>query len=325
MSPWLEWGIPVINWFQSLGDWLIGPMNFFTFLGDQEFFLLILPAILWCFDVGLGFRIGIILLTSSGVNSALKLGFGLPRPYWVSTKIRALKAANGFGLPSGHAQTSLAMWGRLAAWIGRTRGYIIFGLLVFLISISRTFLAVHFPTDTLVGWFVGGTILIGFLVLEKPVLERLRRLSVGGQMVTALIASLIILGLGVGTFTLTAGREVPSDWVTTASAAFPEADTIDPRSLNDLFSAAGTLFGIGAGGALLFAWGGFDPRGPWWKRLGRYLLGAITIGAIFFGLKIIFPSGDSILALSLRYIRYAIVGLWASYLGPRIFVALGLA
>jgi membrane-associated phospholipid phosphatase len=325
MNSWLEWGIPVINWFQNLGDWMIGPMNVLTLLGDEESYFLIFSIIIWCFDVGLGFRISTILLTSSSVNSVLKLAFGLPRPYWVSTQIKALKAATGFGLPSGHAQTSLAMWGRLAAWIGRFWGYIAFGLLIFLISVSRIFLAVHFPTDTLVGWFLGGTILIAFLRLERPIIERICRLSVSAQVGTAFFASLIILGLGWGTLILTSDRPVPSAWLTTAATLFPEAEPINPRSLKDVISSAGTLFGIGSGGAMLFSWGGFKASGPWRKRLGRYVLGVITIGALFLGLERVFPSGDTMLALSLHYVRYALVGLWASYLGPRLFVALQLA
>ena len=36
----LEWGIGLILVLQELGDWLIGPMNVFTFTGNIEFYLL---------------------------------------------------------------------------------------------------------------------------------------------------------------------------------------------------------------------------------------------------------------------------------------------
>jgi len=325
MNPWLEWGIPVITWLQNLGDWLIGPMNFFTFLGEEEFFLLMMPAILWCFDVRLGFHVGLIMLASSGINSAFKLVFGFPRPYWVSTQVRALKSANGFGLPSGHAQTSLAIWGRLAAGIGRGWGYIALGLLIFLISISRLFLAVHFPTDTLVGWLIGGSLLACFLLLEKPVCERLRRLPTSTQILGALLASLLLLSLGLVVFAATSGRPIPSTWVVNAAAAIPESEPINPRDLSGIIAATGTLFGIGAGGVLLFSWGRFDARGPWSRRALRYIVGAVGIAALYFGLKLFFPSGDTLLAQTLRYVRYAVVGFWAAYLAPRLFVALRLA
>ena len=103
MSPWLEWGIPVITWLQGLGDWLIAPMRIITFLGNEEFLLILLPTILWCFDVGLGIRVGMIYIVSGGLSTSLKLLFGTPRPYWVSKEVRALSTATGFGVPSGHS------------------------------------------------------------------------------------------------------------------------------------------------------------------------------------------------------------------------------
>lgn len=325
MNPWLEWGVPIITWFQSLGEWLIGPMKFFTFLGEKEFFLLFVPTILWCFDVSLGFRLVLMYLTSSSINGVLKLVFGFPRPYWVNTQIKAYKAANGFGLPSGHAQSSLAVWGLLAARIRRGWVYVTLGLLIFLISLSRIFLAVHFPTDTLVGWFVGGLILWGFLSFERPLTERLQRLSVGRQILLALLASLVLLAVALGASAATAARPVPVTWISTSHSAFPEAEPINPRDLGDFVAAAGTLLGVGTGGALLFSWGGFNAGGSWGKRALRYGVGAIGIFAIYFGLKLVFPAGVSFLAHSLRYLRYALLGFWAAYLGPRIFVAFRLA
>ena len=38
-------GIEVILYLQVLGEWLIGPMKFFTFLGNEEFYLFVAPAL----------------------------------------------------------------------------------------------------------------------------------------------------------------------------------------------------------------------------------------------------------------------------------------
>jgi membrane-associated phospholipid phosphatase len=325
MSPWLEWGIPVITWLQGLGDWLIAPMRVITFLGNEEFLLILLPTILWCFDVGVGFRVGLIYIFSGGLSTSLKLLFGTPRPYWVSKEVRALSTAAGFGLPSGHSLSSIAVYGRIALGIGARWAYIIFGTLIALIALSRMFLAVHFPTDVIVGLLVGGLLLFLFVRLEKPLGDRLRRMSLGHQIVIAVIASLVLVGLGLGVTAATAGRPMPLDWVETAAEAVPDAEPIEPQSLKDMLAASGALLGIGVGGALLFSWDGFDPRGPWSKRLIRYIVGIIGIVALYFGLKLIFPSGETFVAQFLRYLRYAVVGLWAVYLAPRLFVALRLA
>jgi membrane-associated phospholipid phosphatase len=325
MSPWLEWGIPIITWLQGLGDWLIAPMRIITFLGNEEFLLILLPTILWCFDVGLGFRVGLIYIFSGGLSVTLKALFGTPRPYWVSKEVRALSTATDFGVPSGHSLSSMAVYGRIAIGIGTRWAHIIFGTLIALIALSRMFLAVHFPTDVLVGLLVGGVLLVLFIRLEKPLGHRLRRMSLGHQIVLAVIASLFLIGLGLGVSAATAGRPVPLEWVETAAEAAPDAEPIEPQSLKNILAAAGALLGIGVGGVFLFSWDQFNAGGPWLKRAIRYLVGIIGIAALYFGLKLIFPSGDAFLPQLLRYLRYAVVGFWTVYLAPRLFVALGLA
>jgi hypothetical protein len=217
------------------------------------------------------------------------------------------------------------VYGRIAIGIATRWAYIIFGVLIALIALSRMFLAVHFPTDVLVGLLVGGVLLVLFLRLEKPVGHRLRQMSLSHQIIVAVIASLILIGLGLGVTAATAGRSIPLEWVETAAEAAPDAEPIEPQSLKDILAAAGALLGIGVGGALLFSWDRFDPRGPWSKRVMRYIVGVIGIVALYFGLKLIFPSGETLLAQFLRYVRYAVVGFWAAYLAPRLFVALDLA
>jgi membrane-associated phospholipid phosphatase len=326
MTFWQEqWGIAVIVWLQSFGDSITPLMRWITFLGNEEFYLLLMPAVLWCFHAGLGLRIGFILLTSSCLNSTLKLIFGLPRPFWVSSKVRALAEGSTYGMPSGHAQNAAAIWGRTAAWLegNRARAALIF--LIFLIGLSRVFLAVHFPSDVLVGWFLGGAILIVFLFLERSFLDRLRNASLGVQILTAALASLLLLGIGTLAYTGTAARGVPDLWFEGARQALPYAPAITPHELDGIVASSGTLFGVGLGGALLFAWGRFRADGPWGKRGLRYLLGAVGVAAIYYGLKLVLPGGDTLLPQALRYLRYALVGLWVSYLAPRLFVAMRLA
>ncbi len=316
MNPWLQWGIPIITWLQGLGEVLLSPMEFFTFLGKEEFYLLIMPAIIWCWDARLGFRIGLILLTSDGINGFLKLSFGMPRPYWVSSEVKGLSMETSFGLPSGHAQNAVVVWGRLAAWLRRRWAYIVLGLLIFLISISRIYLGVHFPTDVLVGWIVGGLILWAFLRFEEPIRARLALTSVPMQIAVAFLASIVVILLGMAALAI--GPVPPGEW---AQAAALEGEVVDPRSLEGMIASAGALFGIGAGGALLFAWDGFSASGVWWRRILRYLVGLVGVAVIYFGLKAVFPEGVQVL----RYLRYALATFWMVYLAPRTFVWMRLA
>jgi membrane-associated phospholipid phosphatase len=323
MNPWLDWGIPLIHWLQGLGAWLEAPMEFFTFLGTEEFFLVVMPAILWCADAALGIRLGLILLASDGLNGTLKLAFGWPRPYWVSERVRALSSETSFGLPSGHAQNALALWGRLAAGVGRRWAIGAGAALIFLISISRLYLGVHFPSDAIAGWIAGGFLIWAFLRLEGPAARRLGRLTPAGRVALALVASLAVLGLQLAVVGLTQSRPIPPEWAERAAAATGEA--IEPRSLAGMFATSGLILGFGSGAGLLAAWGRFDAGGPWPKRLARFVVGLIGVLAIWLGLRLIFPGGEDALALALRYLRYAAAGFWVAYLGPRAFVWMRMA
>lgn len=325
MSPWLSWGIPVIVWLQSLGDWLVVPMKVFSFLGDDMFYMLVMPAILWCFDSRLGIRLGLILLSCEGVNSILKVAFGLPRPFWVSDQVRAFSAESSFGLPSGHAQDAVAVWGLLAARLRKRWAYLGLAALIFLVSISRLYLGVHFPADVLAGWAAGVVLLALFLIFEHRVEEWLASLPLTTRLGAALAASLLLLSVGLLVVRLTSERPIPTSWFEAAAAAYPDDPAISPRSAGDTVRASGALFGLASGAILLQAWGGFRDAVTWRQRYLRFLVGVFGVAVLYFGLSAIFPAGESLLAQVLRYVRYALVGLWAAYLGPRAFVRFGLA
>ena len=61
-------GIGWIVSIQALGGWLEAPMKFFTFLGSEDFYFLLLPLVYWCVDAGLGLRVAMTLMTSVSLN-----------------------------------------------------------------------------------------------------------------------------------------------------------------------------------------------------------------------------------------------------------------
>jgi membrane-associated phospholipid phosphatase len=324
MDTWLLWGTPVVVWLQSLGSFLVTPMKALSFLGTEQFFLLVMPAMVWCIDASLGLRIGMILLTSAGVNSILKVLVGWPRPFWVSDKVKPYAFESTYGLPSGHAQNSMALWGRMAAGLKRAGWVIGLGILIFLISLSRLYLGVHFPSDVLAGWIVAGILLVLFLWLEKPAAAWIVRQPLGVQLLIPLLAALAMIGAGALASSATADRIVPEEWIARSSAAFPKEDAINPQAV-DVVSSAGALFGLAAGAVLLHRWGKFHTSGGVWAKVARFAVGVVGILVIYFGLRMILPSGESLLPQSLRFVRYALVGLWVAYLAPWVFVKLKLA
>jgi membrane-associated phospholipid phosphatase len=318
MNGFIQSGISILLWLQSLGAWLVLPMTFFTFLGQEQFYLLVMPALFWCFDAGLGLTLGVMLLTSASLNSILKLVFGLPRPTWVRGDVLALSSEPSFGLPSGHAQNAVVMWGRLAAESTRRWVVLGFGILILLISISRIYLGAHYPMDVLAGWVIGGLVLGIALRLERPI----RRLS-GSMSLPILAGVLFLISIAMIVFGNVAAAErgpVPAAWIRAAAQA-GVGYTIDPLSTKNLVSSAAAFFGLSVGGILLFRSSGFNARGPFSARLLRYILGLAGVVVIYYGLRVAFPSGF----VTLRYLRYSAVGFWVSFLAPKLFIRLRLA
>jgi membrane-associated phospholipid phosphatase len=319
-----------INWIaalQGLGGWLTLPMQAFSFLGSEDFFMLVLPALYWSVDAALGLRVGVILLVGSSLNDMLKLAFHGPRPYWFSTKIQAFASETAFGLPSGHAQSAVGVWGMLASQIRKRWAWVVALLLMLLVGLSRIYLGVHFPTDVLLGWLVGAVILWLVLRLWEPVAAWLKKLSLGRQILEAFALSLllIVLALIPYFFLQSSGWQVPAAWLQNAAQNLPGGEAPNPTSLSGLFSTTGTLFGLLAGLAWLNKRGGYHTRGSGWQRILRYVAGVVGVLVIRYGLKAIFPEGEGWLVLVFQYVRYAAIGAWVSAGAPLLFFALKLA
>lgn len=323
LSP--DFGLQIVLFLQSLGDWLVYPMRFFTFLGEEEFFLLVMPALLWCLSMPLGLRIGLILLLADNLGIILKLAFHTPRPFWVSAQVRPLAFESSFGLPSGHATNAAAVWGLLATYLRRPAAWVVLGLVIFFIGLSRVFLGVHFPGDVLAGWASGFLLLWLFLRLEPPVLAWLARQNRGARLSAAfgLSGAFVLVGSLVR-YSLR-GWQIPGEWLENIAAASAEMLESGPLSLSELMTSAGALFGLAAGAIWLASRQGFDTAGSWGRRLLRYPLGLVGVVLLWYGLGAVLPRGDFWPAYALRYLRYFLVGFWISGLAPLLFIRLGLA
>ncbi len=303
---------------QQLSPALDGLMRALSFLGTEDFFMLLIPFIFWCLDSGFGARLLFLLITSDYINGILKLAFHAPRPYWMDTRLRPIATETSYGLPSNHAQSSLTTWGYLAVKINRWWLWLLTVLIIFGVSLSRLYLGEHFLGDVIVGLVVGLLILLAFITLEPRVTHWIAPRSIGFQITAAFMASLSMIVLMLIVRALIGNVLDPSAW-----AAY--TGPIGPRNLDSLISDAAIVFGAGAGLALLKRTTVFDARGPWSKRLGRLALGLIVLLALRFGLSAIFPHDSDVLGGIFRYLRYVLMLLWAVWLAPWTFVKLRLA
>jgi hypothetical protein len=301
-------------------------MKFFSFLGNTEFYLLVAPAILWCIDANLGLRLGLFLMIGGMVNSALKVAFHGPRPYWYSSNVKVVGCAeNSFGVPSGHAQNGVVVWGTLAERIKSRAAWIIAIVVMFLIGISRIYLAVHFPHDVLLGWLFGAIMLWLLLRLERPVVSWLKHFQTGIQLALIFLFSLMLILIVIIAQLSMRGWTLPMDWINNAHLAFPNEDPINPLSYHNFLTSTGAFFGLAAGWIWISNLGGFSTNGPWLKRLLRYIVGLIGVLILYLGLGRLFPDSETFMSYAIRYIRYTLIGFWISGFAPWLFIKLKLA
>ena len=324
MQPFWDIGIYIIASFQSI-TWLVSPMAFFSFLGSEEFFLFVLPLLYWCVDTALGLRVGLILLFSTLLNDVFKILLSDPRPFWYSTEVKAFANETTFGIPSGHSQSAVAVWGMVAYYLNRPWVWFTSIAVMFLIGLSRIYLGVHFPTDVLAGWFIGGILLFCFIKYWDPVAAWLKRLTFAQQGLVAFVVSLGFIAL-VKLAILSLGNwTIPDAWILNAVTAFPEGPAPDPLNIGGVISTAGTLFGLSLGLAWFTRRGGFSVKGTAGQKVARFLVGVVGVAILYLGLKVVFPAGEGAVPNAFRYLRYSLVGAWVSAGAPWFFIRMKLA
>lgn len=316
-------GVSIIVWLQSLGPGLTTPMRLLSFLGEVEFHLLVMPALYWCWDARKGLRLGVLLMLSAGLNEALKVVFHQPRPFWVSSAVEALSVETTFGLPSGHSQQAVCVWGWLAHQMHRAWAWVLAVLLIVLIGVSRVYLGVHFPHCLLVGAAVGAALLWAFVHWEPRASAWLARANWVQQVGLSLLGSLSLLGLAEAAVASLRGWSVPSSW---AQAVLEHAgEPIEATASVYAIMSAGVLFGLGTGATWLRRRGGFSAKGSVLQRLLRYVLGIAVVAALWFGPQAAFTKDLGPVVLVLRYLHAALLGFWVACGAPLLFRQLRIA
>jgi PAP2 superfamily len=267
-------------------------------------------------------KIALILALSNNLQGILKLSFADPRPYWVSAQVKAFAAESTFGIPSGHAQNTIALLGVMAASVRKRWVWVVALTIVFLVGFSRLYLGVHFVHDVIAGWLIGGLLLWAVMRLWDSVAAWLKRKPLAQQIMIAFAVSLIFLAVGVWSVARLEGYVFPEEWKENALRAGPLPD---PVTLEGILTSAGSLFGLSAGAAWIAARGGYQASGPVEKRALRYVIGLIGILILWFGLGQVFPRDETLISYILRYFRYSLVGFWVIAGAPWLFFHFRLA
>lgn len=282
----IPWGTEAIVWLQGFRSPALD--SFFkavTFLGEEEFYLLILPFIYWIINKPLGARLTFVFLPGVYLNGWLKGLFFTPRPE--PLRVTRLVEETSYAFPSGHTQNSTVLWGFLAAHVRRWLLWVLCAFLIIGIALSRVYLGVHYPQDLVGGFLFGAVYLLLFLWLEKPAAAWL-----GGQALAVRLSLTALVPILLALLN-------PTEGATTSMA---------------------TLTGFGVAYILEKKWIRFETNGLWWKRALRFVVGLVLVMIAYGGLKVVFPAG-----LFFRFVRYSCVGLTVGLIAPWVFVKTGLA
>jgi undecaprenyl-diphosphatase len=140
-------------------------MRDITALGSTSVLIIVVIGVVGFLVVtGLLHAAGMVLVSVAlGVllSNSLKAVFARPRPQFISPDLVVYTAS----FPSGHTTLSAVVYLTLGALLCRTQSSLIVksyilcfaGFLTGIVGFSRVYLGVHWPTDVIAGWLVGGS------------------------------------------------------------------------------------------------------------------------------------------------------------------------
>jgi membrane-associated phospholipid phosphatase len=292
-----HWGAELIIAVQTIHNPALDVFfNLITFLGSEEFYVVLLPILYWCVDKSVAQRLAYLLLLPTYINDVIKNLLRLPRPFQYDSRVLKLDGMPaqqlGYGFPSLHSQSAVTVWGYLALAVRRRWMWILSALLMILIPLSRIYLGVHFPTDVLGGLVLGVIWLVLFRRLEFRLTAWLSGQTLSVQLALAIVIPAMLLLV---------------------------------HSSDYAVAALGTILGLGIAIVFESRWVRFRADGVAWTRVVRFVVGAIVLVVLREGLKVVFPGEGEAFYTPLRAVRYAVVGLWVGLGAPWIFVRLNLA
>lgn len=161
------------GWVERLPRWLLPIMEFFTLLGQPPITVGLSAAV---FGYGLALdkefylMSGIVALVTITFVSLIKIPVRRARPSSAYVEKMLFKT---YSFPSGHAAGAFVSFGLTALAITyrwpefALVAWLIAGISIFLVSLSRIYLGAHYASDIVGGWIVGGVGMLAILLLEK--------------------------------------------------------------------------------------------------------------------------------------------------------------
>lgn len=132
---------------------LVELFQLITYLGQEIFATVIICWLYWCVNKRLAYTLGFTYFISGLLVQGLKITFRIPRPWVIDPNFpvipSALSAATGYSFPSGHTQSSTALFSTLGFYAKHKVQKALCALAFAAVGFSRMFLGCHTPKDVL--------------------------------------------------------------------------------------------------------------------------------------------------------------------------------
>lgn len=285
--------LSILQFFQGVRSPILDAIFLiFTISTELPVIVLFTTLMYWCLNKEYGQKILFSLIGNITVNTGIKEFFKAPRP--IGTKgIKSMRVstATGYSFPSGHTQSATSFWVSLIT-IFKTSWVTLIGITMILgVGISRLYLAVHWPIDVLCGWIFG----IIFAILFGKIFDYVHKNK--KYWILFLILGLFALGLFlVNSETYIKVLGLLSGFVLgyIVEDNFIKFETNDNNKGKINFSnKKNNIIKI---------------------NIFRFLIGIITLGSMYLGLKYTMPEGDIF-----NYIRYTILVFYGTAGVPALF------
>jgi membrane-associated phospholipid phosphatase len=164
MEAFYSWQLKAIANLQDILGYTFSDI-FFKFLNEADtlyFYVLLIPFVWWGYKRKWGIRIFYLIILSVVFTDFFKALVHQPRPFNFIPGLGKVFVAN-YGFPSGAAVNATMLGILLIHYFKRWWVSILAVFYIFIMSLSRVYLGVHFITDIFGGWILGAFLALGFI------------------------------------------------------------------------------------------------------------------------------------------------------------------
>ena len=275
-----------------------------TYLGHELLYMIAGIVVFWCISKKWGYYLLCVGGLGTLISQFAKIACRIPRP-WVkypgfTIVENARAAATGYSFPSGHVSGivgTAGCWWRITTnrWL---RAICIFVIL--LVSFSRLYLGVHYPSDVIFSLVVGALLVAGMYPLFA---------KADGKPGTVFAAVGVLTALALGLVLYTEMHTFPAD--------------TDPVNRAEAIKNAWSLLGSGIA-MLVCLWLDhkyihFKTEAVWWAQILKVVIGLALLLGIKEGLKPLLNALFGEDMLFTNAIRYFFVVAFAGCVWPLTF------